>query len=126
MYEDLLFICLLLLGPSNNIQSSVPGGQSSAPPKFGRRGRRGRGRGSPTTIGLPPSTNNDVMMGDQPRPEGGLEAKLAGAKVGKNKPFLGIFVTFGKRMASFFNVKESQYVLVGWFGFPTLKFTDYY
>ena len=80
-------------------------------PKFGRN----RGRG------------NQVMMGDQPKPQAtGAQAQRTRVKVSKNRPFLGIFVTFGRRMARFLNVKQSQYVLIGHFGFPTLNFPDYY
>ena len=44
----------------------------------------------------------------------------------EHKPFIGIYITFGERMAKFFNMKDNQYILLGCFGFPIIKYSDYY
>ena len=41
-------------------------------------------------------------------------------------PFIGVYVTFGKRMCKFLNVDQNQSVLIASFGFPTLDIVDYY
>ena len=58
--------------------------------------------------------------------EEGVSSSSSSVKVVDNQPFMGIFVTFGKRMARFFNIKPSQYVLLAHFGFPTVNHSDYY
>ena len=48
------------------------------------------------------------------------------AKLRPNQPFIGIFVTFGKRMANFFNVNKNQNPLIASFGFPSINPSDYH
>lgn len=48
------------------------------------------------------------------------------SKLVENDYFLGIYVSFGRRMANFFNLKENQYILLSCFGFPNINYTDYY
>ena len=45
---------------------------------------------------------------------------------GKPKPFLGIFITCGSRMANLFGLGRNQIVLIGHYGFPKIKTKDYY
>ena len=44
----------------------------------------------------------------------------------KNAPFIGVFITFGKRMARFFSVDVDQYILIANYGFSTVQWKDFY
>lgn len=41
-------------------------------------------------------------------------------------PFVGLYITFGRRMASFLNADANQSILIGKYGFPTMNPEDYY
>ena len=93
--------------PEIEPQSLIP--QPTTPPR------------SPS-ISPPPTPEN----GDDGNMADNIHTTLLRATVSKNKPFIGIYITFGKRMAKFFNVKENQRVLIAHYGFPTMSFVDYY
>lgn len=44
----------------------------------------------------------------------------------KNTPFIGVFITFGKNMARFFNVDVDQFILIANYGFSSVQWKDFY
>ena len=68
------------------------------------------------------TTNDEEMLAD----DGSQQQQWVVPPHEPFRPFIGVFITFGKRMARFFNVKESQYVLLAHFGFPSINYSDYY